>query len=273
MLHGISVLVILCSEILNLPFACMELLELISTFDPIALDEMDQVRLMTRKDTKFVFGEESLIPLLQEIKGDYRVLDVKGIRSNRYRTLYLDTDAFDFYLQHQNGKLNRNKVRYRKYVDSDLCFLEVKFKNNKGQTVKKRIEVEDFEKEMSAENKAFIDRTTALNKTLEPKLWNTFNRITFVNNQLKERLTIDYNLHFEFGEDHLELPHVIIAELKQERINRNSPFAAAAKKMGIRDTRMSKYCIGSALLNDELKHNRFKSKILTLKKITDGLVA
>lgn len=251
----------------------MELFELISTFEPIGLSEMDEVRLMTRKDTKFVFSDEMLVPLLAKLTSHYRILDVDGVRSSQYRTLYFDTDAFDFYMQHQNGKLNRNKVRYRKYVDSDLCFLEVKFKNNKGQTIKKRIEVEDFEKEMSAESLAFVNEATDMNKTLEPKLWNSFNRLTFVNNKLKERLTIDYNLSFELDDEELALPHVIIAELKQERINRNSPFAAAAKEMSIRSTRMSKYCIGSAMLNEHLKHNRFKSKLLTLKKITDGLVA
>lgn len=251
----------------------MELSQLISTFEPIGLNEMDEVRLMTREDTKFVFSDELLLPLLKQLTSHYRILDVNGVRSNHYRTLYFDTDAFDFYMQHQNGKLNRNKVRYRKYVDSDLCFLEVKFKNNKGQTIKKRIEVDDFENEMSAESLDFVNTTTELNKTLGPKLWNSFNRLTFVNNILKERLTIDYNLSFKLGEEELNLPHVIIAELKQERLNRNSPFAAAAKEMSIRSTRMSKYCIGSVMLNDQLKYNSFKSKLLTIKKITNGLVA
>jgi len=36
---------------------------------------------------------------------------------------------------------------------------------------------------------------------------------------------------------------------------------------------ISKYCIGSALLNKNLKANNFKEKILTLNKIENGLVA
>lgn len=247
--------------------------DLISQFDPIALEEMDSVGLMKRTDTKYVFSEEQLIPLIEGIQGDYRVLEVVGVRSNRYRTLYFDTSAFDFYMQHQNGKLNRNKVRFRKYVDSDVCFLEVKFKNNKGQTIKKRIKVEDFEKELSRDHLSFVNDNAEVKNELMPKLWNSFNRITFVNQQLKERLTIDYNLSFEFEGNKLELPNVVIAELKQVRLNRNSPFAEMAKKLKIRDSRISKYCIGSALLNEDLKHNRFKPKILNLKKITDGLVA
>lgn len=251
----------------------MELSELIAQFDPIGLDEMDEVRLMKRTDTKYVFHDEFLIPLIEGIKGDYRVLEVNGVRSNKYRTLYLDTDAFDFYLQHQNGKLNRNKVRFRKYVDSDVCFLEIKFKNNKGETIKKRIEVDDFEKELTDDQLAFVAENTPVKSGLTPKLWNSFNRVTFVSLETEERLTIDYNLEFKFGDEHLELPHVVIAELKQKRLDRNSSFARMAKKLQVRDSRISKYCVGSALLNEDLKHNRFKSKLLTLKKISNGLVA
>lgn len=253
---------------------CMEQLNhLIAQFEPIALSEMDSVSLMKRTDTKYVFGEELLIGLLKGIQKDYRVLSVNGLRSSRYRTLYLDTAAFDFYLQHQNGKLNRNKVRFREYVDSNLHFLEVKLKNNKGQTVKKRIRVDDFEKKLTGDHFEFVDQNTTINKELEAKLWNSFNRITLVNKALKERLTIDYNLHFEFDDESVDLPKVVIAELKQERINRNSPFAKMAKQLQIRDSRISKYCVGSAILNEELKQNRFKQKILTLKKISNGLVA
>lgn len=246
---------------------------LISEFAPIDLSEMDAVQLMKRTDTKYVFGAEELIPLLEGVKNDYKVLSVGNVRSNRYKTLYYDTEASDFYLQHQNGKLNRNKVRFRKYLDSDLCFLEIKFKNNKGQTIKKRIKVDDFRDQLTEKQAGYVTGITHVQSELVPKIWNSFHRITLVNQELKERLTIDYNLKFELGDQQLELPNVIIAELKQERINRNSPFAEMAKKLSIRDTRISKYCIGSALLNKNLKSNRFKTKILTLKKITNGLVA
>ena len=35
-------------------------------------------------------------------------------------------------------RVNRHKIRFREYVDSGLVFLEVKCKNNKGKTIKKR---------------------------------------------------------------------------------------------------------------------------------------
>ena len=89
---------------------------------------MDEVKLMNRTDTKFVFEYSLLNKLMEEIKAHYYVLDIDGIRLNAYRSLYFDTEDFKFYYEHHNGKKNRNKVRYREYMDSGLCFLEIKKK-------------------------------------------------------------------------------------------------------------------------------------------------
>ena len=43
----------------------------------------------------------------------------------------------NFFLDHHNRRVNRNKIRFREYVGSNLTFLEVKTKNNKGKTIKK----------------------------------------------------------------------------------------------------------------------------------------
>ena len=45
------------------------------------------------------------------------------------------------YHDHHNGKLNRYKVRRRRYIDTDTEFLEVKLKNNKKRTIKSRIKL------------------------------------------------------------------------------------------------------------------------------------
>ena len=82
---------------------------------------MDEVKLMNRTDTKFVFEYSLLQKVLNEIKDHYYVLNIDGVRLNAYRSLYFDTDDFKFYFDHHNGK-NRIKVRYREYMDSGLCF-------------------------------------------------------------------------------------------------------------------------------------------------------
>ena len=103
----------------------------ISAFEPISLKEMDRVKLMNRKDTKFIFNEEKLPELLEALKDNYNILEISNKRESLYKTMYFDTDDFKFYTQHHNGKLNRHKVRYRQYADVDTTYLEVKFKSNK----------------------------------------------------------------------------------------------------------------------------------------------
>ena len=120
---------------------------ILSEFDAISLGEMDRVALMNRVDTKYVFSEDILNEVLKKIKDDYFVLEVDNIRLNSYQSLYFDTKDFKFYYQHHNGKTNRTKVRYREYMDSGLCFLEVKQKNNKGVTNKKRMLVPKINQE------------------------------------------------------------------------------------------------------------------------------
>jgi hypothetical protein len=111
----------------------------ISSFESISLSNMDKVKLMSRKDTKFIFEVNDLPSLLSAVKPFYKVAEINDKRISEYKTDYYDTQQFDLYNAHHNGKLNRNKVRYREYVNSELSFFEIKFKDNKNKTVKFRI--------------------------------------------------------------------------------------------------------------------------------------
>jgi hypothetical protein len=66
----------------------------------------------------------------------------------------------------------------------------------------------------------------------------------------------------------------MIAELKQEDLDRNSPFYVLMKKQQIRPYRLSKYCLGSIEIygENQLKFNRFKKKLLHLKKIENDIL-
>lgn len=228
---------------------------------------MDDVALMSRTDTKYIFSIDQLSQLLHTIKDRYRVLEVEGNRASRYKTLYFDTPDLGFYHAHQNGKKNRYKIRSRQYIDSNLTFLEVKFKNNKGRTVKTRVTIDDFELDLSNESREFIGETSGKDFSLVPTLWNSFERITLVNHDIPERVTIDLNLTFEFEDEHLATKNLVIAELKQERANRHSPVAKAIKDLHIRPERISKYCLGVALLREDVKRNTFKQKIMKIEKL------
>lgn len=241
---------------------------LLSTFDQITLSEMDNVKLMSRTDTKFVFNIELLPEILQKLQAHYRVLNVSGVNISDYQTLYYDTDDFLFYNQHQCGKANRCKVRYRTYVQSDLHFFEVKNKNNKEVTTKKRIKTHEDTAIISDKSMDFYRNTAIVNDAdLKPKLLVNYSRITLVNKNQPERLTLDLNLHFENDEHTKEYNDLVIAELKQERRTR-SVFMEVISTHSIREFSISKYCLGIACLYDNVKKNNLKPKLLTLKKIS-----
>ncbi len=242
--------------------------DLLYSFDQITLAEMDNVQLMSRTDTKFVFNANLLPELLQKLKQNYRVLNVDGVNVNEYKTLYYDTDEFMFYHQHQCGKGNRCKVRQRTYVQSDLHFFEVKNKNNKDVTVKKRIKTPENSPDINSKAMDFYHNNAIVNDAdLKPKLWVNYARITLVNKNQPERLTLDLNLNFE-NENQLKfVKNIVIAELKQERRTK-SIFTELMSANNVREFSLSKYCLGIVSLFPEVKQNNFKSKLLTLKKIS-----
>lgn len=249
-----------------------EVKNILQKFDGVSLKEMDSVKLMNRTDTKFLFRIEQLPGILEEVKNNYFVLDVNGVRAGRYKTLYYDTEDFQMYMQHQNQKSNRNKIRYREYVDSSLNFFEIKLKSNKDRTLKERIKRQAIETEITGKASEFLKKKTNFNsQDLVPKLWIDYTRITLVNKAESERLTIDLNLTFYNDEKKECLPEIVIAELKQERRS-NTAFINVMRKYHIRTASISKYCFGIIFIYNNIKKNNFKPKLLTLNKIRYGTI-
>ncbi|MEP5913671.1 MAG: VTC domain-containing protein, partial [Flavobacteriaceae bacterium] len=135
---------------------------------PISLEEMDEVRLMKRTDTKFVIHEKDLASILKSIQNEYRVLQTNKHRAMTYSSLYFDTPLKKFYKDHHNQKVNRTKIRMRKYVESDICFLEVKQKDGRGKTTKTRTSIDEITPNLSMDSLEFIKNTTKRTFDLEP---------------------------------------------------------------------------------------------------------
>ena len=104
--------------------------DILYQFKKNSLQEMDGVKLMDRTDTKFSFRKDQLSNILHLIRSNYTSLEINEKRIARYHTLYYDTPGFELYLKHHNGVLNRYKIWHLTYIDSNLAFLVVKFKNN-----------------------------------------------------------------------------------------------------------------------------------------------
>jgi len=240
---------------------------IISEFDAISLDEMDNVKLMSRVDTKFAFSQHLLVLLLKRLKKHYQILEISGKRIHVYKSLYYDTDDRKFYIDHHNQRVDRNKVRFREYVESGLSFLEIKLKNNKGKTIKKRMKVDKISTELTEKHQQYINKIIGDSIELHSQQWINFNRLTFVHKVHKERLTMDINLSFRDKDKSGMLNELVIAEVKQEKMSRSSDFMRIAKEMSILPIRMSKYCISTAELEPTIKKNRFKKKLLFINKI------
>jgi hypothetical protein len=241
----------------------------LDSFVPIGLDEMDGVRLMNRVETKYLFSVRKLPELLDRLSGIYKILEINMIRVFPYHTTYLDSSEFFFYNQQLTGKLARHKVRYRKYESTGLSFLEVKKKTNKNRTIKWRIENNLNSNFLDENAYSFIKEYVPYDSLdLRPVLINGFTRITLAGIELKERITLDFNLRFASPDGIIaELPFLSIAELKREGYSSQSPFIQIVKKIGIRPSGFSKYCMGNTLLRDMSKKNLLKPKLLLINKI------
>lgn len=258
----------------------MSISSLISKFTPISLSEMESVKLMNRIDTKYAVPLSLLPALLEAAREDYFAQEIDGKRIATYDTMYYDTETLDMYIRHHDRQLVRQKIRVRQYVESNLTFLEIKRKNNKGRTKKKRIAIPGFDisgntfGESKREKWSVEDFIAAKSRyvwsELSPHLSTKFHRITLVNKAKTERLTIDIDLVWEnvvTGESK-SFPNLVIVELKRDG-NVPSKMTKIMLDLRVKPLKISKYCIGTTLTTPGLKKNRFKDKIRKIVKLLD----
>lgn len=246
---------------------------------PIGLDDMKAVRLMNRVDQKYMASADQLEELLSRVANSYYVQHIAGNPLAPYRTLYFDTPDLAMYTMHHNQKLNRQKLRVRTYRSTDTTFFEIKNKDNKKKTRKVRIpiDVSMFDRVSDVpEVRDFVEQNTPYSFrfqvsgcTLHPCLENRFERITLVDRGMSERVTIDRGITFHnraMGID-ADISRLLVIEVKHEVGAPMSAIEQALHEMHILPRRMSKYCIGTALTDPSAKRNRFKPKLLYIKKI------
>jgi len=240
----------------------------IQQYSKITLEEMNNVKLMDRVETKFVISAKQLPFILDQLQNDYKVVSISGIEIPTYKTVYFDTDSLYFYNEHHRQRNNRYKVRFRNYVESDLTYLEVKHKQN-GRVNKKRIKVENDQFNLSPESKLFLKKSNIEQIGLKKQLTNNYKRITLVSMHSVERVTFDMNISFNFHGVETDLENVVIVELKQPHLSRTTPIYNVLRKAQIKPYNVSKYCIGLIKTHGtgEVKYNRFKKKLIQLNKI------
>ena len=237
---------------------------------------------MNRLDQKYLATLSQLVELLKMAEGKYMVQVIDSHCVSGYRTLYLDTADNEMFIMHHNRRAVRQKVRVRTYLVGGDTYLEVKNKDNHGRTKKKRIRVFDSSEQDKAVKGDIIANLIERGgddllekwawyrlEQLSPKMQNLFERITLVNMAKTERLTIDCHVkfhHYDTGFDNT-VDDLVIIELKRDG-NVDSPVLDMMRKLRIRPSGFSKYCIGTVLTNPDIKQNNFRKKIRKIQKMT-----
>jgi VTC domain len=159
--------------------------------------------MLERIDNKYVVEQNALQRAIPELAKHFDMLDIDGCRLFTYDTCYFDDDDCRNYFDHHQARHKRIKVRMRKYLEAGLCFVEVKLKDKRGMTIKKRLRC-DLNNFGTLDETAggFIQDvyqslyrrtfTQQISRTLDMR----YKRITLVAKDGGERMTLDNGIHF-----------------------------------------------------------------------------
>ena len=221
-----------------------------------------------RSEVKYVMPIDMLPHFLPALSDEYSVLRVEDTPICTYEITYFDTPQLSHYHAHHNGQRSRCKYRFRRYLQTDSAFLEVKLKNNKSRTIKQR-----YPWQAAGNDEALDDLRAQLGDqfdSYQPSLLVNYRRMSFWNQLNGDRLTVDFDLHYQRpgAPEGVRLPDVFIAELKRLGKFHGSPFFRRAKSYGYLPGKFSKYCVGLSLTRGgEIKTNNFKTQLSRLGRV------
>jgi hypothetical protein len=236
----------------------------IHALQAIALDELvERAALLTRLDRKYILPVGDLPAVLDGLPSDVRVLQIDRRRDFAYRSCYFDTPALDSYLAAARRRRRRFKVRVRSYVESDLRFLEVKTRGQRGITVKQRIPYAGDGRSLTGR---FREHTDAVlsdagirpeRLTFAPTLTTCYRRTTLFVASTGSRVTIDRGLAWSLPDGTtVETPDSVVVETKSA--GATSDVDRLLWSLGHRPAGLSKYGTGLAALRPELPANRWR---------------
>lgn len=234
-------------------------------FMPVSLDMLNtKAGMLERLDNKYVVDAATLRSALPPLAQSFDMLEIDGRRAFTYETSYFDTVDRRSYFDHHQGRRRRMKVRIRRYVDTNLCFVEVKLKDKRNVTVKKRLPYA-LAKFGVLDNAALDyirqayrdqydeDFCHELARVLDMR----YLRMTLVAKSGGERMTIDSRLRFMTpGSSRTIADDRFIIETKST--NGNGTADRILRSLHQHPTKhCSKYCMGVAVLHLGTRHNRF----------------
>ena len=242
------------------------LINVLSEFKTIGLASLPTDNLMCRQESKFILNSKQLVTCLRFFKNDFNILCIEGNLEHKYQTKYYDDDNLRSYNDHHRGKGRRFKIRKRRYLSNGQNFFEIKLRDNKKYIHKFRISSEfEVDQINSDENKMALTHLPELkNLKHSVKLLNNYTRIVLAGKDDNLRITFDANILFSVGSKVQQLDDIVIAEFKYEI--HPTDYIQKIINLGVIPTSFSKYCIGTALLNKNVKRNNFKSNLVKIKQ-------
>lgn len=244
----------------------------IAAFAPAGETLLAQRMLEQRRDWKFVLPLGLVEQLLEPLSADYRVVLAAGQPLARYENHYFDTADLHCYREHHRGRARRYKVRVRSYLDREISSLEVKSRDPRRITRKRRLarEFGDLTVQGAAAEEFIAQHCPLRAGELRPGLSNSFRRITLVGVHSPERITLDLGLRFAQGGSSRPLSSLAVVEVKSARSRNGTPVLAHFRRARLRPQGFSKYCVGTALLNEGLRANRFQRILRQVARLEEA---
>ncbi len=236
-----------------------------AAFAPISLEALNaKAAMLERLDNKYVVRGAVLHEAVAELALRFDVLQIDGRREFLYRTCYFDDAERRSFYDHHQGRRQRMKVRVRHYVDGALCFVEVKLKDKRGITVKKRMPCAPSQYgRLDAQALAHVEKCHAalygrpFGRPLARVLDMRYRRMTLVARDGGERMTIDTGIRFDaHGTERGTDDDVFVVEAKSA--NGNGVADSILRRLHQHPTNgCSKYCVGMSVTGSVERFNRF----------------
>ena len=182
----------------------------------ISLAELNsEASLLTRMDRKYLVPPGDTQRVISHLAPRAQVLQIDGLRHFRYASTYFDTPGLDAYFLAARKRRRRYKIRTRTYLDSGLCFLEVKTNGSREATVKDRFKYDpDDADRVTPDGRLFVierlvesgtcssDEARTIADALVPVMDSTYSRTTLHLPHDEARATFDTQLTWDlFGPD------------------------------------------------------------------------
>lgn len=250
----------------------------LNNFQALTLSELNaQASFLKRIDRKFLLTTQEFWEFLEELKDDFHVLEISGKKVFSYDNIYMDTKDYLFYEQHQNKLKSRTKVRTRLYEDSQIAFFEYKQKIN-GVTQKFRYQFPAEEHgNMTKWKTRFFEwvwqsmyQWDPQAPKIFPAMKTKYNRITLVEKNGWERLTVDFNIQTLDLRDpdaqKVDLKNLVIIESKS-LAKKCASLEILEKNHKSQASSCSKYSLWIVYAGLAQKYSTFKKTIDEIEKI------